>query len=85
MILNWYYYIFVTGLLHWTHGKEHTPILPELVNSIVENELAAKMPQEADAGSQKHHKRSRLTGSHMKAATDAINKLVDESIVNRVE
>merc|ERR1711973_639029 len=34
---------------------------------------------------EKHGKRSRLTGSHMKAATDAINKLVDESIVNRVE
>merc|ERR1711973_230874 len=87
--LYWHYHVFFIGLLlllvQWTQAKNHNPILPELVSSIVENEIASKMPPEAEKRTQRPHKRSRLTGSHMKAATDAINKLVDESIVNRVE
>ena len=45
-------------------GSKDKTLLPELVSSIVENELASKMPHSAaHVEDPKHGKRSRLTGT----------------------
>jgi len=85
-ILCWNYVFligFISICLVYCHNDKKS-ILPQLVDNIVENEIVRKVPA-VKSVVKKTSKRNRLAGSHMKAATDAINKLVDESIVNRVE
>ena len=70
MIIKWCYSILVVvGFLpHFLLGnpssssKNKASLLPELVSSIVENEITGKMPHEAAHAADKHGKRSRLTG-----------------------